>query len=186
MKIIGISGSPRKENTHYMLKTLLEATGQPFEIINLANSEIHPCNDCRSCHKNFKCIISDDMQEICDKLEKADIIVLGSPTYFANVSGIMKNFFDRTLPLYFSRKLEKKKSILLTSANFKEYIESDENGKCKWHREEEKSAKKCLQTMENYCAIMGLEIIEEIYALHDDGKSKEKELIKLGNTLSNN
>ena len=183
MKIIGISGSPRTQNTHYMLKTLLDATGQTFEIINLANFKINPCNDCRNCHKSQKCIISDDMQEIYEKLEKADIIALGSPTYFDNVSGIMKNFFDRTLPFYFSRKLENKKVILFASANFKEYIELDVNGKCKWHKDEEKSAKKCLQAMENYCILVGLKIDSKMYALHDNGESKKEELIKLAETL---
>ncbi|MCK5413389.1 MAG: flavodoxin family protein [Candidatus Pacebacteria bacterium] len=183
MNIVGISGSPRKQNTHYMLKTLLEATNQPFEIINLAKLKISSCNDCRSCHKDYKCIILDNMQEICEKLEKADLIILGSPTYFANVSGIMKNFFDRTLPFYFSKKLADKKVVLLTSANFEEYVELDKNGKCKWHKKEQESANNCLQAMENYCDLLGLKIINKIYALHDNGKSKEKELIKLGKKL---
>ncbi|MCK5491103.1 MAG: NAD(P)H-dependent oxidoreductase [Candidatus Pacebacteria bacterium] len=183
MHIVGISGSPRKQNTHYMLKTLLEATDQPFEIINLSELKIGSCNDCRSCHKDYKCILSDDMQTIYMKLEKADIIVLGSPTYFDNVSGIMKNFFDRTLPFYFSGKLINKKVILLTSANFGEYIEFDEKGQCKWHEDEKRSAKKCLQVMENYCDLIGLKVFEKIYALHDNGKSEKKKLIKIGKQL---
>ena len=76
MNIIGISGSPRKQNTYYMLKTLLEATDQPFEIINLSELKIGSCNDCRSCHQSHQCIISDDMLEIYKNLEKTDKIIL--------------------------------------------------------------------------------------------------------------
>lgn len=142
------------------------------------------CSDCRRCHKKHGCILEDDMAEICHKLIKADIIVLGSPTYFHNVSGPMKNFMDRCLPFYFSGKLKGKKAILLTSGNFEDQVELDRDGKCKWHKEEIESVERCLKSMEYYCKILGIRVVGKAYALHDDWKTKEKELAELSQAIS--
>ena len=183
MKILAISGSPRKKNVYGMIRTVCEAAGGDFEILNIADQGIHHCNDCLNCHKTYKCAINDDMQDINKKIADADCIVLGSPTYFDNVSGPMKNFMDRCLPFYFSRELEGKKAILLTSGNFEDQLEFDENGKCKWHKEEKQSVGKCLKSMESFCKIMGISIVGKIYALHDDWEIKESELICMGKRL---
>lgn len=183
MRIIGISGSPRNKSTNYMLRTLLNATGQKSELILLKNKRIFSCIDCRKCHKSYRCSINDDMQKIHKKLTEADIIVLGSPTYFNNVSGTMKNFMDRCLPFYFSKKLETKKSILLTTGNFKDELEFDKNGKCKWHKEETKSALACLRVMKDFCKIMGIKVMGSIYSLHEEPKTERRKLIKLGKKI---
>lgn len=184
MKILAISGSPRKKNIYNMIKTVLRAAEVFSEIMFLEDRYIMPCNDCRSCHDVHRCILKDDMAAIYDKLEKTDIIILGSPTYFHNVSGSMKNFMDRCLPFYFSRELEGKKAVLLASGNFDDQLEFDGSGKCKWHNEEVKSVKRCLKSMEYFCEILGLEVFGNIYALHDNWKEKETELKNLGNKLS--
>jgi multimeric flavodoxin WrbA len=185
MKILGILGSPRKKNTYNMLKTVLETADGEHEIIFLKDKNISPCRDCRNCHKNHQCIIKDGMAEIYEKLIKTNCVIFGSPTYFHNVSGIMKNFMDRCLPFYFSRKLESKKAILLTSGNFEDKLRFDKNGKCRWHKEEIVSAKRCLKSMEYFCEVLGLRTIGSIFALHDDWKEKEKQLIKLGKKIKN-
>ena len=80
MKALSIVGSPRMKNTYNMAKTVLEKTGFDHEIILLKDKDIKPCNDCRNCHTTFECKIKDDMQEIYEKLEKADYLVFASPT----------------------------------------------------------------------------------------------------------
>ncbi len=85
MKIMAILGSPRKANTYNMIKTVVGPAVGECEIIVLKEKNIMACSDCRSCHKKHGCSLEDDMAEICDKLIKADIIVLGSPTYFHHV-----------------------------------------------------------------------------------------------------
>jgi len=184
MKILAISGSPRKKNTYNMIKTVLGSAKGEREIISLNERNISSCNDCRNCHGAGKCILSDDMSKLCVKLENADIIVLGSPAYFDNVSGMMKTFMDRCLPFYFSRKLEGKKAILLTSGNFEDQLETDKNGKCKWHKEEKESVGRCLKSMESFCRILGIVVVGKAYALHDNWKMKQKELAGLGRKIS--
>lgn len=98
--ILGINGSARKDgNTAQLLKKVLdyaENEGAKTEILHLIDKDIKPCMSCLA-EENCKypCNIKDDMQKISEMLKKADCLVLGSPTYWYSVSGLMKNFIDR-------------------------------------------------------------------------------------------
>lgn len=170
-----------------MLKTVLDAAGFDYEIINLKDKNIHPCNACGGCYKSHKCIVRDDMQEIYEKLLNADILVLGSPTYFDNVTSIMKSFMDRCLPLYLSEELKDKKVALVSVGNFKEGeviknpVEAEKN--LNLEKEMEDSVKKCIDAMENFCGILGLKLVGSVTAINGDAKSKYGELVKLGKKL---
>jgi multimeric flavodoxin WrbA len=108
MKVVGICGSPRRGNTEWMLRRLLEAValrGAETELILLRRKNIKGCNGCLTCEVGGKaregvCTIRDDMQEIYPKLTEADCLVLGTPVYFEMLSGLLKNFIDRTCPIW--------------------------------------------------------------------------------------
>lgn len=111
MKIVGICGSPRKGNTEFLLKEALKAAeekGAETELILLREKKIEFCDGCLECDKTGKCHIQDDMQKIYEKLTSADAIIIGSPNYFENVSGILKNFIDRSVIFYTNKKLTDK------------------------------------------------------------------------------
>ncbi len=100
--IVGINGSPRKNGrTAGLLKKILQTaknSGGETKLLHLVDYEIKPCLGCYS--TDFKkciypCRIKDGMQKIYPLLEKADALVLGSPVYWFNMSGLMKNFIDR-------------------------------------------------------------------------------------------
>lgn len=97
MKVIGITGSQRKNgNTAFLVQeTLNSIDGAETELISLGDYEIKGCNGCEGCKKTYKCVIQDGMQEIYPKLLSADAIVVGSPTYFYNITSIMKAFIER-------------------------------------------------------------------------------------------
>ena len=112
MKVIAICGSPRQGNTEFVLKRMLiqaEKTGASVELVLLRNKRIEFCNGCLTCDSTGSCNIRDDMQMIYSKLKESDMIILGSPTYFDNVSGMMKNFIDRLNPLLKDKQLNEKK-----------------------------------------------------------------------------
>ncbi len=114
MKIIAICGSPRRGNTEFVLKRILakaEELGAKTELVLLREKRIEFCSGCLDCDSTGECAIRDDMQIIYPKLESADLIIFGSPNYFSNVSGTMKVFIDRLLPLYYKNKLRDKKAI---------------------------------------------------------------------------
>ena len=56
------------------------------------------CKGCRSCHKTAECVIHDEINEIMNEFEKADIIVAVSPSYWADIPGQFKAFIDRCTP----------------------------------------------------------------------------------------
>lgn len=102
--ILGINGSARKNgNTAKLLKKVLDYAkkeGAETEILYLINKNIKPCISCLAEDNcKYPCNIKDDMQEIIDKIRKADCLALGSPTYWYCMSGLMKNFIDRLTTL---------------------------------------------------------------------------------------
>ncbi len=115
MKIIGISGSPRKGNTEWMLNTLMAETarrGAEVEILLLRKMDVRMCRGCLRCEEGGKerkgiCTIKDDMGQVYPKLLAADAIVLATPGYFEMLSGLLKNFLDRTCAIW--PRLEGKK-----------------------------------------------------------------------------
>lgn len=192
IKIVGISGSPRDRSTNYMLKTLLNATGSSYELILLKDKKFSFCNACGGCFHSHKCVLRDDMQGIYLKLQKADIIVFGSPTYFGNVTGLMKKFIDRCIPLYLAGGLKGKKAALLSVGNFRkgearffDKFDIEKAMKCpKQKKELEKPIKKCLNMMKSFCEDhMMMKVVGAVVAVNGDPKSKDKDLIRLGNKL---
>jgi multimeric flavodoxin WrbA len=98
MKILGINGSPNKRNTYALLNIVLEEAekdGAQIELINLVDYEINSCKGCDACLKG-DCVQKDDIFTVLEKMESADAIVIGVPTYFGNVPGIVKNLIDRS------------------------------------------------------------------------------------------
>jgi multimeric flavodoxin WrbA len=108
LRVVGISGSPRKGNTEWMLRMFLEevaGTGMDTELILLRKMEIKGCDGCLTCEaggtqRQGICRIQDDMQPLYPKLLKADALALGTPVYFELLSGLLKNLMDRTCPIW--------------------------------------------------------------------------------------
>ena len=97
--ILGICGSARKKgNTATLLREVLAATGLESELVFLSDLNIGFCSGCLSCmqHKGA-CAKNDDMQGLLDKMLGAQALVLGSPNYYYDVSGLMKNMIDRSI-----------------------------------------------------------------------------------------
>ena len=103
MKAIAINGSPRPGgNTEILLKKLLaplERAGWNTEFMQLGGKPIRGCQACYQCfkRKNARCAQKDDFFNLCfEKMAAADAILLGSPTYFTDVSAEMKALLDRS------------------------------------------------------------------------------------------
>lgn len=103
-KVLIISSSARKGGNsdtlcdQYMLGA--QAAGHQVEKVRLAEKEIGFCRGCLACEKTGSCIQKDDMAELLEKLKAADVVALASPVYFYTVCARLKNFIDRTVPLY--------------------------------------------------------------------------------------
>jgi FMN-dependent NADH-azoreductase len=103
MKITIFNGSPKAEkgNTHLMAREFAkgaESAGATVEIIFLAHKKIEHCMACNVCFYQTpgECCIKDDVPELLDKWFQSDIVVHASPLHIGSVSGIYKDFLDRT------------------------------------------------------------------------------------------
>lgn len=166
MKIIAVCGSPRKGNTEFMLNTVLDAVKGEKELILLRESNIKHCNGCSICQKTNKCTIEDDMADLLKKMDEADTIVLGSPTYFDDVTGLMKDFIDRCHPLYKTKELKSKKiAICVIGAGGKESVE------------------RTAQTLELFSGLMEANVIEKACITGNKVKESTNRLKQLGEKL---
>jgi multimeric flavodoxin WrbA len=103
VKVIAFNGSARKDgNTAILIKHVfseLEKEGIKTEMVQLAGQKIHGCIACYKCFKNKdqRCAVTDDIANECiQKMLEADGIILGSPTYFSDVTTEMKALIDRS------------------------------------------------------------------------------------------
>ena len=102
MKVIGFNGSPRKDgNTTTLMSYILreiEKDGIETELVQLSAKKIHGCIACYKCFENQdqRCAVKNDAaNEYIEKMTQCQGIVLGSPSYFQDVTAEMKALIDR-------------------------------------------------------------------------------------------
>lgn len=103
MRAIAINGSPRKGwNTDLILQQALRGAadaGAETEMIQLSELTFSGCRSCFACKKagaeTGRCMWNDGLQSVFDKIFSADVVLLGSPIYLGNVSGMMYCLMER-------------------------------------------------------------------------------------------
>ena len=102
MKVVAFNGSPRPNgNTAQGIRIVfgeLQKEGIETEFVQLGGRKVFGCLACGKCWetKNNRCIRQDDeMNGFIQKMQEADGIIIGSPTYFSNVSTEVKALIDR-------------------------------------------------------------------------------------------
>jgi multimeric flavodoxin WrbA len=102
MRALAINGSPRKHgNTRLLLEQVLAPLAQAgweTELVQVGGRDLHGCRACDLCERNLdlRCGSEDDVfNDVFARMLKADAVILGSPTYFADVSAEMKALVDR-------------------------------------------------------------------------------------------
>ncbi len=100
MKVLMINGSPHEKGTTARalleIAKVLNTENIETEIITIGNRDIVGCKACCACVKSGKCIIDGDgVNEVIEKLQEADGVIVGSPVYFASLNGSLKSLLDR-------------------------------------------------------------------------------------------
>ena len=85
MKILFVNGSPNKNGNTAKLAGILLA-GKAYKTLELADYKVYGYG------QNFE---DDQFAEIVDEMKAADTIVIGSPVYWHNMSGMIRNLLDR-------------------------------------------------------------------------------------------
>jgi len=103
MYALAVNGSPRKGgNTETLLKQVLKPlkkAGWDTELVQVGAKKIRGCIACFKCfeNKDLRCSVNTDIfNEVMGKMIEADALILGSPTYFTDVSAELKALLDRS------------------------------------------------------------------------------------------
>lgn len=135
IKVLAINGSYRDDGitdqSVEALAQVIELNGAEVEIILLREYPIEFCLNCRACTQQpgetpGECVICDSMQELIDKIERADCYILAAPTNFGTVTAIFKRFMERLAvyafwpwdmngPQFRKTQATKKKTLLVSS-----------------------------------------------------------------------
>jgi multimeric flavodoxin WrbA len=129
MNVLILNGGPRaKGRTATILREMetgAQEAGAEVSWVDVYKLEIAPCRGCLKCRPDGECILpEDDAHALARRVHAADALVVGSPTYWGNVSGPLKTVFDRTVPVfeYFGEGLPKpvqkgKRAAIVTTSN---------------------------------------------------------------------
>lgn len=112
MRFFAINGSPRpKCNTAQLLDESLKGIKSVIPDAETERVDLYriPFNGCKSCFackriggRHYgKCVYNDDFKPILDQIVMSDGVILGSPIYFSDVTGVMRCFIERfAFPFY--------------------------------------------------------------------------------------
>ena len=99
MKVLLINGSPHANgctfNALNIVAEELQKNGIETEIVHIGNKDIRGCIACGKCYELGHCVFNDMVNEVAQKFEKADGLVVGSPVYYAGPNGTLTNLLDR-------------------------------------------------------------------------------------------
>jgi multimeric flavodoxin WrbA len=127
MEILAINGSYRKNGNTAQIIEMVSAQMQAianekgdyleFNTLNLGRSELQFCRGCRACFDlgEQHCPLQDDLRTINKRMEAANGLILASPVYVNDVSGIIKNWIDRMAFLCHRPAFTGKPAFILTT-----------------------------------------------------------------------
>ena len=112
MKVLMINGSPRKNgNTAAALaemeKIFLEE-GIEVETVQIGHKNIRGCVACNGCRPGGKCVFDDGVNELAEKFEQSDGLVLASPVYYASANATLISLLDR---MFYSSNFDKRMKV---------------------------------------------------------------------------
>jgi multimeric flavodoxin WrbA len=96
-RVLGISASGRPNGiTREVIKTVLDATEEPYAYISLAEQRINGCQACLQCAVDSRCHVADDWLAIGEKMLSAEAIVFGAPNYYGTINALGHACLERT------------------------------------------------------------------------------------------
>ena len=99
MKVMLLNGSPHEFGcTYTALSAVSEGLhnfGIETEIFHIGSGDIPGCRGCFACRHLGKCVLDDKVNNLAEKLQQTDGIIIGSPVYFASPNGALIAFLDR-------------------------------------------------------------------------------------------
>lgn len=102
-QVVIFNGSPRMDgNTSTLLNLIAKGArdaGAEVHFYTLFKMKFMACQSCFSCRLTDECAIKDELHMALEKVKTASGIVIGSPIYMMQMTGPVKNLYDRLFPL---------------------------------------------------------------------------------------
>ncbi|HIZ06451.1 MAG TPA: flavodoxin family protein [Candidatus Eubacterium avistercoris] len=102
-KIVIFNGSPRMDGNTSTILQMIERGAKEHnaqvETYTLFKMKFMACQGCFGCRLQDDCMVNDELRKALQKVKEADAVVIGSPVYFMQVTGPVKNLYDRLFPL---------------------------------------------------------------------------------------
>ncbi|MCM1285683.1 MAG: flavodoxin family protein [Acetobacter sp.] len=103
MKITCLVGSARiNGSTNFIVDSFIKGVHENHDIevkkYHISKLNINYCLGCKKCYENGICIQNDDVKNIVEDILTSDFVVIASPSYWGDVPGQLKTFFDRNTP----------------------------------------------------------------------------------------
>ena len=99
MKVLMLNGSPHEHGSTYTalheMEKIFAEEGIETELVQIGKLDIRGCLACGQCRRTGKCAIDDVVNEVAEKLERADGFVVGSPVYYASANATLVALLDR-------------------------------------------------------------------------------------------
>ena len=99
MKVLLINGSPHVTGSTYTalheMEKVFVQEGIETELVQVGNKDVRGCIACGTCGTKGKCVFDDVVNELADKFEKCDGLVVGSPVYYASANATLIAVLDR-------------------------------------------------------------------------------------------
>jgi len=123
MKIVMLNGQNHKGSSYHIGRMLADKIEGENEITEFffPKDLNRFCIGCYQCIEDAtKCPCFEEKEKIIDAIDKADVLVITTPTYCMHMSAPLKSFFELTFDLWMShRPLEsmfKKKAVILSTS----------------------------------------------------------------------
>jgi len=108
MKVLILNGSPRKQGTvATLLRAVSEGAAEKHEVewVDVCDLQMRPCLACMKCRPEGECVQpEDDAHRVGRQIREAGALVVGTPTYFSNMSALLKMLFERIVPVFINEK----------------------------------------------------------------------------------
>lgn len=128
MRALILNASPRPQGTTtYLLGEIGKYLNQFAEVesVRVHGLKISPCAGCLKCRPDKSCVLPvDDGHRVAELIRRSEILVMGTPTYWGNVTGPLKTLLDRCVPVFEYidgwnlRPVQKgKKAVIMTTSS---------------------------------------------------------------------
>ena len=111
-KVLMLNGSPRENGNIAIgfreMQKIFDELNVEYECINLGKKDVRGCIACGTCGNTGKCVFNDVVNEISEKFEKADGLVVGSPVYYGCANGTLVSALQR---VFYSSHFEKRMKV---------------------------------------------------------------------------